>query len=72
MKFYMPTYEVKNNPEDDWEQVSEKFFVSKLVDSFELITPVLNEMFQGKEIITHDCLYRIRKEKPNPEFQKKA
>jgi hypothetical protein len=62
MNFNMPAFEIKHHPKNDWERVSEKLFVTKLIDSFEMITPVLDEMFQGKEITAHDCLYRIKRE----------
>ena len=56
----IPQFEIKNFNENDWKKVSEKDFLIKLADSFELITPVLTEMFQGKEISTRDCTYKIR------------
>ncbi len=60
MIFKLPQFEIKDFIENDWKKVSEKEFLVKLVDTFELITPVLNEMFQGKEISTRDCIYRIQ------------
>jgi hypothetical protein len=55
-----PKFEIKNFSENDWNRISEKDFLLKLVDTFELITPVLSDLFQGKEIITNFCIYRIR------------
>jgi hypothetical protein len=60
MIFRMPQFEIKNISATDWEKVSEKEFLSKLSDEFNLITPVLNDIFQGKEIINLDFIYRIR------------
>ena len=60
MSIKLPEFEIKNFNENDWKRVSEKDFLIKLADTFELITPVLTEMFQGKEISTRDCIYRIR------------
>jgi hypothetical protein len=60
MIFRMPQFEIKNISGTDWEKVSEKEFLSKLSDEFNLITPVLNDIFQGKEIINLDFIYRIR------------
>ena len=58
--FKSPQFEIKKNNEKDWEKVSEKDFLIELVDTFERVTPVLNDLIKGKEIITHYCIYRIR------------
>lgn len=58
--FKLPKFEIKKFSENDWNRISEKDFLLKLVDTFELITPVLSDMLQGKEIITNFCIYRIR------------
>ena len=58
--FKFPEFEIKNLNEDDWNRISEKDFLLKLVDTFELITPVLADLLQGKEIVTNLCIYRIK------------
>ena len=58
--FKLPRYEIKDLSKKHWKKVSEKEFLKKLADSFILITPLLSKMFQGKEIITRDCIFRIR------------
>jgi len=60
MIFKLPKFEIKNFSENGWTRVSEKDFLLKLVDTFELITPVLSDLVQGKEIITNFCVYRIK------------
>jgi hypothetical protein len=60
MIFKLPKFEIKNFSENDWTRVSEKDFLLKLVDTFELITPVLSDLVQGKEIITNFCIYRMK------------
>ena len=60
MIFNLPQFEIKNFSENDWNRVSEKDFLLKLVDTFELITPVLSDLIQGKEIITNYRIYRIK------------
>ena len=60
MVFKMPQFEIKYFCENDWKKVSEKDFLIKLLDNFTPITPVLSKMFQGKEIIIRDCMYRIQ------------
>jgi len=60
MIFQMPKFEIKNISGTDWEKLSEREFLLKLSDEFNLITPVLSDIFQGKEIINRDFIYRIR------------
>ena len=60
MIFKLPKFEIKNFSDNDWNKVSEKDFLLKLVDTFEVITPVLSDLIQGKEINTKFCIYRIK------------
>ena len=60
MIFKLPKFEIKNFSENDWNRISEKDFLLKLVDTFEVITPVLSDLIQGKEINTKFCIYRIK------------
>ena len=60
MIFNLPQFEIKELSDKDWKKVSEKDFLIKLVDNFDLISPVLREMFQGKDFITCNCNYRIQ------------
>jgi len=60
MVFKMPRFEIRYVYENDWKKVSEKDFLIKLLENFTPITPVLSKMFQGKEVITNFCLYRIK------------
>jgi len=58
--FKPPQLEIKALNEYDWKMISEKDFLIKLMGSFKPITPVICEMFQGREIITHNCNSRTR------------
>ena len=60
MIFNLPQFEIKELSDKDWKKVSEKDFLIKLVDNFDLISPVLREMFQGKDFIIRNCNYRIQ------------
>ncbi len=60
MIFKLPQFEIKNFNENGWKKVSEQDFLIRLADRFELITPVLTEMFQGRKISTPDCTYKIQ------------
>jgi hypothetical protein len=56
----MLQFEIKNFGENNWQRVSKSFFLSKLIDTFEVITPRLIEMLHGEEIVGYDCVYRIQ------------
>jgi hypothetical protein len=58
--FKLPQFEIKDLPENEWKKVSEREFLLKLVESFYPITPALRDMFQGKDLITRNCIYRIK------------
>jgi len=58
--FRLPQFEIKDFDEKDWKKVSERDFLIKLADTFETITPVLFEIFRGKEIMTCDCICRVK------------
>jgi hypothetical protein len=60
IKFKMPQFEVKNIHEEDWNEVSEKAVLQSLLDNFNRITPIISEMFQGKEIVTSTAIFRIK------------
>jgi hypothetical protein len=54
-------YEFKDSYSDDWRKVSETLFLKNLADVFDPLTPLLDEMLQGKEIITPEGTYRMKK-----------
>ncbi len=60
MIFKQPQFEIKDSSEKDWKKVSEKDFLMKLVENFDPITPILREMFRGKDFIARKCIYRIQ------------
>ena len=60
MIFKLPQFEIKELCEKDWKKVSEKDFLIKLVEDFDPITPILRDMFRGKDLITRKCIYRIQ------------
>jgi hypothetical protein len=60
MQFKISQYEFKDPNSDDWQRVSEKFVLEKLVDVFDPLTPLLSEMVQGKEVITAEGIFRMR------------
>jgi len=60
MHFEISQYEFKDSNSDDWQRVSEKLVLEKLVDVFDPLTPILTEMVQGKEINTSEGTFRMK------------
>lgn len=60
MQIEMPQYEVRNSNEDRWEEISEKTFLETLADVFDPVTPILDDILHGKEIITPYGIYRLK------------
>ena len=60
MIFNFPQFEIKDINGNSWKTVSEKEFLLRLLDKYEMIIPKLTEMFRGREISTRDYIYRIR------------
>jgi hypothetical protein len=58
MQFNLGRYEYKHFGDNQWQTVSEKIVMEKLVDSFDLITPIISRMLKGEEIITSQGIYR--------------
>ena len=54
-------YEIKLNERDGWEIISEATALELLHDGFSRITPVIDEMLNGKEVIMSKGILRIRK-----------
>jgi hypothetical protein len=61
MQFKISQYEFKESNGDSWRKVSETFVLEKLVDVFDPLTPLLSEMLQGKEVITSEGVFRMKK-----------
>ena len=61
MQFKISQYEFKESNGDSWRKVSETIVLEKLVDVFDPLTPLLSEMLQGKEVITSEGVFRMKK-----------
>jgi len=55
----MPSYEVKYHDKKNWEIISESKLLSKLLDVFDQVTPVIQEMIEGKQVPTPSAVFRI-------------
>jgi len=57
--FEMPHYEVKYHDKAEWEDISEIEVLESLQDVFALVSPSIQDMIQGKQVLTPDATYRI-------------
>ena len=60
MLFSMPSYEVKYHDKNDWERISETNVLGKLQDAFDQVTPVIQELIEGKQVPTATAVFRIK------------
>ena len=56
----LPVYELKYSKKKDWNTISENVALKNLLDNFEQITPIINEMLHGREINTQRGIFRIK------------
>ena len=60
MIFKVPLFELRQNNDNNWKKMTEKDFLLNLNNSFTQITPALEKMFDGEEIVTSSIIFRIR------------
>ena len=61
MQFSNTKYEALYGNDGCWTNVSEKTAMDRIYDFYDLVSPVLFDLFQGKVIITPDALFRIKR-----------
>jgi len=57
--FEMPQYEVRYHDKAEWEDISEIEVMKSLQEVFVLVSPSIQDMIQGKKVLTPDATYRI-------------
>ena len=57
--FEMPQYEVRYHDKAEWENISEIEVMESLQEVFVLVSPSIQDMIQGKKVLTPDATYRI-------------
>jgi hypothetical protein len=60
MMFQMPRYEVRYHDEQEWHAISETEVLESLQETFFWVTPALQDMIQGKRVVTPNAIYRIK------------
>ena len=60
MMFAMPSYEVKYKNKNEWEEISEINVLGSLQEVYSQVTPVIQELIDGKQVPTPNAIYRIK------------
>ncbi|UCD80074.1 MAG: hypothetical protein JSW26_01165 [Desulfobacterales bacterium] len=60
MLFAMPSYEVKYHGKTEWEAISEVKVLVKLQEAYDKVTPVIQDLIDGKQVPTPQAVFRIR------------
>ena len=60
MLFAMPQYECKHYDKENWEDVSEKDLLRDLSEFYGLVTPVIKQIINGKQVRTPKAVYRLK------------
>jgi len=58
--FEMPQYEVRDFNTADWEDISEMEIMQKLHESFDRVTPAIQQMIDGEQVLTQYAVYRLK------------
>ena len=61
IQFRLPQYEMRYANNGDWVSISERSALESLLDNFDRVSPIIDEMLQGKEIHIQNSVYRILK-----------
>jgi hypothetical protein len=56
----MNKYEVKYFDKSEWEEISEISILESLHDAFDRVTPSIQEMLRGKQVLTTHAKFRIK------------
>jgi hypothetical protein len=60
MIFEMLRYEVKYYDKNHWEEISETEVLQGLQNSFKRVTPAIQEMIDGRQVLTSEAAYRVK------------
>ena len=66
MMFEMPQYEVRFHDNAQWEEISELNIMQKLSDTFDRVTPAIQQMIEGNQVMTPEAVYQLK----NQNFQR--
>jgi len=60
MKFAMPLYEVRYHHSEEWEELTEIQLLQKLVETYDRVTPAIQQLIEGKEVLTVEAVFRLK------------
>ena len=58
--YALPLYEAKYSQNEEWQEISEVDLMEGLYKVFKKVTPAIEEMIAGKEILTPEGVYRLK------------
>jgi len=58
--FEMPQYEVRFLDTSQWEEISEINIMQKLSDTYDRVTPAIQQMIEGQRVMTPEAVYRLK------------
>ena len=61
--FEMYKYEVRDHNTAEWMDISEVDIMQKLHECFDRITPAIQQMIEGEEVVTQYAVYRLKRRK---------
>ena len=56
----MNQYEVKYIGKEEWEEIAEIKVLERLFEVFDRVTPSIQEMIKGKQVLTPEAIFRIK------------
>jgi hypothetical protein len=56
----MNRYEVKYFDKEEWEEISEIDLLTNFCETFDRVTPAVQEMIKGKHVLTPQAVYRVK------------
>ena len=62
MTFEMPQYEVRYFNMAEWTDISEIELIQGLQEFFDRVTPAIQQMLEGEEVLTQYAVYRLKRQ----------
>ena len=57
----MPQYEVRDLYMSEWSDISEVDIMQKRSECFDRVTPAIQQMIEGQQVLTQYAVYRLKK-----------
>jgi hypothetical protein len=61
MMFEMPQYEARDLDNSEWRDISEIDIMQKLSECFNRVTPAIQQMIEGQQVLTQYAVYRLKR-----------